>query len=167
MPPGHEINQVFAAVAVPKSACPIRPPAVALGVATKMYTVSDFMDRQFTSLHPDTPLHQAMDVLLDKGLIGATVVDGSGKLVGILSEKDCLKVLLQDAFHLAPDATVAHYMHQPERTIPSDTGIVEAAQIFLENTFRRMAVVDGGKLVGQVTRRDLLRGMRDIILKKK
>ena len=133
----------------------------------KMYTVSDFMDRQFTSLRPDSPLHSAIDILLDKGLIGAMVVDASGKLVGILSEKDCLKVLLQDAFHAAPDATVAHYMHEPEQTIPSNTGVVEAAQLFLSHTFRRMPVVDDGRLVGQITRRDILRGMRDIILKKK
>lgn len=132
----------------------------------KMYTVSDFMDRQYTTLQPDTPLHRAIDVLLDKGLIGAMVVDENGKLVGVLSEKDCLKILLQDAFHLSPDATVSHYMHQPEQTIPSSTGVVEAAQMFLANTYRRMPVVDRGRLVGQITRRDLLRGMRDIILKK-
>ncbi len=133
----------------------------------KIYTVADFMDRQFSTFRPDTPMHKAIDTLLDKGLIGATVVDDNGRLLGILSEKDCLKILLQDVFDLAPDATVANYMHPAEQTVPSTTGVVEAAQIFLKNTFRRLPVVDGGKLVGQITRRDLLRGLRDILLKKK
>lgn len=121
--------------------------------------VADFMDKSFATVTPETRINEAMNLLLKKKLTAVLVVDDSGDLLGIFSEKDCLKVLLQDGFHGFPDDSVKDYMHPVPMTVESHLDIIRAAQAFLENTFRRLAVVDDGKLVGQITRRDIVRGM--------
>ena len=121
--------------------------------------VEDFMDKCFNTVSPDTRVHDAMDLMLKNQLIGVLVVDSDGELVGAFSEKDCLKVLLQSGFHEMPDDTVANYMHAVPMTVNSRLDIISVAQIFLDNPFRRLAVVEDGKLVGQITRRDIVRGM--------
>ncbi len=121
--------------------------------------VDDFMDKSFNTVKPDTRVHEAMDLMLKKQLIGVLVVDDQRQLVGAFSEKDCLKVLLQSGFHGMPDDTVENYMHAVPMTVDSRLDIIRVAQIFLDNPFRRLAVVEEGKLVGQITRRDIVRGM--------
>ncbi|MBW2401513.1 MAG: CBS domain-containing protein [Deltaproteobacteria bacterium] len=121
--------------------------------------VDDFMDKSFNTVKPETRVHEAMDLMLKKQLIGVLVVDDQRQLVGAFSEKDCLKVLLQSGFHGMPDDTVENYMHTVPMTVDSRLDIIRVAQIFLANPFRRLAVVEEGKLVGQITRRDIVRGM--------
>lgn len=123
--------------------------------------VADMMDKVFTTLKPDMPICEAVDILMKKKMTGAIVVDDKNNLVGILSEKDCLRILLYDTFHDEPNSQVKHLMHTDPITVPSDQDIISTAQLFLNSTFRRLPVVDGGKLVGQITRRDILRGMRE------
>jgi CBS domain-containing protein len=122
--------------------------------------VDDFMDHAFTTVTPATRVQDAMKMMVKKQLIGVLVVDDERKLVGVFSEKDCLKVLLQGGFNQTPDDRVQDYMHPIEMTIDSRMDILRVAQIFLEKPFRRLAVVDEGKLVGQITRRDIVRGMQ-------
>jgi len=122
--------------------------------------VSDFMDKSFATVTPETSMNDAIKVLVKQRLTGVLVVDARGALVGVLSEKDCLHILLRHGFDPFPDDVVASYMHPVRKTIPSSTDIIRAAQIFLEpDTSRRLAVVDEGKLVGQITRRDIIKGM--------
>jgi CBS domain-containing protein len=121
--------------------------------------VSDFMDKSFATVTPGTSMNEAIKLLVKKKLTGVLVVDEKGKLVGVLSEKDSLNILLRHGFDRWPDDVVSSYMHPVPMTISSGTDIIRAAQIFLENTFRRLAVVDDGNLVGQITRRDIIKGM--------
>ena len=121
--------------------------------------VSDFMDKSFATVTPDTSMNEAIKLLVKKNLTGVLVVDQKGDLVGLLSEKDSLKTLLRHGFDRGPDDVVESYMHPVPMTISSHTDIIRAAQIFLDNTFRRLAVVDDGKLVGQITRRDIIKKM--------
>lgn len=126
----------------------------------KIPIVEDFMDKVFVKLKPDMSISEAVEILLKKQMTGATVVNKKGELIGILSEKDCLKILLYDSFHSTPDGLVKDYMQPEVETVESTVDIISVAQKFLKSTFRRLPVVDDGKLVGQITRRDILRGMR-------
>ena len=121
--------------------------------------VSDFMDKSFATVQPDTLMDESIRLLVKKKLTGVLVVDEKKNLVGILSEKDCLKILLRHGFDQSPDDVVASYMHPVPMTIESTVDIIRAAQIFLDNPFRRLAVVDDGELVGQITRRDIVKRM--------
>jgi CBS domain-containing protein len=126
-------------------------------------TVADFMDTKFTKLSPDTELKSALTTLLKNKLLAALVVEDDNKLVGILSEKDCLKVLVHKAYDQRPWGLVKDYMHEVPEAIPSTMPVPVAVELITEHRSRRFPVVDDGKLVGQITRRDLLLGMHSKI----
>ncbi|MBN2429408.1 MAG: CBS domain-containing protein [Deltaproteobacteria bacterium] len=131
--------------------------------------VADYMDKNFMTFSPDLSINKAMNILVKKRLIAALVVDEQGLPQGLLAENDCLKVLLNQTYYNSqePEDMVKNYMQKVPDSIPSTMTILEAADIFLKNRFRRLPVIDSGKLVGQITRRDLLRAMhKELFLKK-
>jgi CBS domain-containing protein len=130
-----------------------------LNAMSQLPIVYDFMDKSFATVHPDTPMQKAIKLLIKKKLTGVLVVDAEKQLLGVLSETDCLKILLRHGFDRLPDDVVESYMHAVPRTVESTLDIIRAAQIFVENPFRRLALVDAGELVGQITRRDIVKGM--------
>lgn len=126
----------------------------------KIPIVDDFMDKVFPKLTPDMSIHEAVHFLIKKKMTGAVVVNEKGDLIGILSEKDCLKIILYDSFHSTPAGLVKDYMQSKVEFVESTMDIVAVAQKFLKSHFRRFPVVDNGKLVGQITRRDILKGVK-------
>jgi CBS domain-containing protein len=93
------------------------------------------------------------------------VVNDHGSLVGVISEKDCLKVMLAAAYHNRPMNTgiVKDYMSTKVTTISDDKDVLDVANEFLKTNFRRYPVVNAdGKLVGQVSRRDILRAAQHL-----
>ena len=129
--------------------------------------VRDCMDTSFVKLHPTMNVYHAIETLLNNRITGAAVVDDGGNLVGILSERDCLKTLLHGAYNNMPLAQVADYMTTEVETIPPTWDVVAAADFFHKHIYRRLLVVEDGKLVGQITRRDLLRAIQDIMKKQR
>ncbi len=123
----------------------------------KFPTVRRFMDSTQNTLRPGQTIREAVRFLLDEGMTSAPVLDDAGQLVGILSEKECLKLLTQGEEVQA--ATVADLMVREVVTVPPEMDIYFAAGIFLRNAFRRLPVIENGRLVGQLTRRDTLRAI--------
>ena len=122
--------------------------------------VREYMDTTVPTLSPTTLVLDAVDYLLEHGVTGAPVVDEDGKVVGILTEKDCLKVVAR-----APDPDnvqehVADFMTKEVKSIPPDMDVYFAAGLFLKESFRRFPVVENGRLVGAITRYDMLRAIR-------
>lgn len=126
----------------------------------KLNTVREVMARRLVTLKPDQPIRDAIDILLRSRISGAPVVDNLGKLVGMLSEKDCLRVFVNDAFHKRDPDHVDDYMSTTLTTIEPDADMFAAASMFLKHSFRRMPVVEEGRLVGLITRRDVLDATR-------
>ncbi|MEC7767908.1 MAG: CBS domain-containing protein [Acidobacteriota bacterium] len=128
-------------------------------------SVADIMTKKVVVLSPDTDIYAAVRTLLKKKVSGAPVVDKDQTLVGILSEKDCLKVISATAFDGTPTGTVADYMTQTVNSVGPSASIYDVVDRFLQNHFRRLPVVDSdGRLLGQVSRRDVLaviESMRD------
>ncbi len=125
--------------------------------------VRDYMDKKFTTLHPDTDIHDAIQILLDQRITGAPVVDKKENLVGILSEKDCLRTIAHGAYSEVPvGGKVEDYMTKKVDTIHPDLDIFTVADRFLNCSYRRLLVVEDKKLVGQITRRDLLRAIQKV-----
>lgn len=119
--------------------------------------VREVMATGLVTLKPDTPIFTAITLLLKNRISGAPVVDDQGALVGILSEKDCLRVFANEAFFSQnAGGPVSEYMSRTIQTMDPDDDVFKAADIFLKNSFRRMPVVDDGRLVGLVSRRDVL-----------
>jgi CBS domain-containing protein len=129
----------------------------------KVPNVRDFMNTQAVTLRPDMRMSQAITLLLKHKITGATVVDEEGKLLGVLSEKDCLRIFANGAYNLLPGGVVAQYMCREVKTISIDADLFTAADIFIKSSFRRLPVIDEqGKFLGQVSRRDVLKGSREI-----
>jgi CBS domain-containing protein len=108
-------------------------------------------------LSPNTPILDAVDFLLEHHVTGAPVVDETGHILGMLSERDCLKLLAKGVDGEAPQGSVSDFMTTELVTISPDMNVYFVAGLFLTLTVRRLPVVDDGKLVGAITRFDILR----------
>lgn len=121
-------------------------------------TVREFMDKYLDTLSPDTDIMEAVDFLLEKRVTGALVTSSKGELVGILTEFDCLKLLtLGGPDFDAPKGAVKDFMTTDVQTIPPGMDIYYAAGLFMNAKFRRLPVVENGRIVGAITRFDILR----------
>jgi len=108
---------------------------------------------------------QVVETLLRNRITGAPVLDESGKILGMIDDKDCLKVIFDSAYYDQPkdSNTVAHFMSGTLRTISDQSDIYDIANIFLTSIYKRLLVVDeDNKLVGQISRRDILRAIHDV-----
>ena len=119
--------------------------------------VRDHMDTHVYTVHPETEIMDAVGLLLEHRVTGAPVVDQDGHLVGMLTEKDCLKLIATGANADRPRGTVADFMSTGVTTISPDTDVYYAAGLFLQQEYRRFAVIEAGRLVGAITRFDILR----------
>ena len=122
----------------------------------------DFMAKSVQTMRPDMNIFDAIAILLNRHFSGAPVVDEQGHLVGILSEKDCLRVFVNGAIHQTAGGVVADFMSKSAVTIEPDDDIFTVADVFLKHSFRRLPVIENGVLVGQVSRRDVLNASRKL-----
>lgn len=122
--------------------------------------VRDFMAASLVTFSPDTEILAAIAELVDKRISGAPVVDNRGNLVGLLSEQDCLKVALEAGYYQSYGGPVSQYMSKDVVTVDADTSVLDLAQRFINEPYRRFPVMDGNQLVGQISRRDVLRALK-------
>ena len=128
----------------------------------KSGVVKDYMARTLVTFKPDTSVLDAVHVLVKNRIAGAPVVDDEGNLIGMLSELDCMKVALQAGYHSAYGGPVRDYMSEGVQTVNIDMSIVDLAQVFIDTKYRRFPVTDNNRLVGQISRRDVLRALEVI-----
>jgi len=125
----------------------------------KYESVTAYMATDLITFHPDQSIKDAMNILLDNKISGAPVLNDRRELVGILSEKDCLRVIIETSYHNQPLilGKVSEYMSRNVRSVSDDKDVLDIANEFLNTNFRRFPVVDSrGRLVGQISRRDIL-----------
>lgn len=119
---------------------------------------SDFMVTRLTTLRPEMDIHEAIKLLLRKKISGAPVIGPDYQYLGVFSERCCMQVLLDAAYEQLPSTHVGAFMDTSAMTIEPDTQLLSIAQVFLLTNYRRLPVVsDDGTLMGQVSRRDVLR----------
>jgi CBS domain-containing protein len=131
-------------------------------------SVTRFMAKNLVTFKEDTPLRKAIDTLLKKKISGAPVVNDDNELIGMLSEVDCLKILVEHAYNREPDraGTVGELMSRNLHTIEPHKTIFDAAYLFVNNGFKRLPVVRNGVLVGQISRVDILRAIQQLEVDK-
>ena len=124
--------------------------------------VKDYMSAQLVKFTPGMDVLDAMHSLVQHRIAGAPVVDDHGHLVGMLSEFDCLKVVLTAGYHGDPGGPVADLMVADVKTVDAGMSIVDMAELFLESGIRRYPVLKDNRLVGQISRRDVLRALVEL-----
>ena len=127
----------------------------------KSIKVRDYMTRHLVTFRSDTDLFTAINRLLEHRISGAPVVDSQGHLIGLLSEGDCLRGILSGAYYEAIGGTVSGYMVTDVETISPEVDIIEVSQRFLRGRLGRIPVIEDGRLVGQISRSDVLRAVKE------
>ena len=123
------------------------------------YSIKEFMAKELITFQLDTPIEAAMESFLTNKISGAPVLDKQGKLVGVLSEKDCMRTLFEATYYNNLGGFVNEYMSTDLKTINIHDTLSNVADQFIRSRFRRFPVVEGEKLVGQISRRDVLRAI--------
>lgn len=118
--------------------------------------VKDFMQKDFVRLSPDDNMFHAVQVLVHKEIPAAVVMDERDNLVGVLSETDCVRVVLDASYNERPPGMVSEYMTSNVDTIDVDANLLDTAEVFRSKTYRLYPVMDHDRVVGVITRRRLL-----------
>ena len=124
---------------------------------------SDIMVTKLVKLSPEQDVFQAIALLVKNRISGAPVVDTTGKLMGMFTEKNCLEVLTAATYDSLPSSAVGSFMIQDPICIDERTQLHSIAHMFTHQPLRRLPVVRDGKLVGQVSRRDVIRHAAKLI----
>ncbi len=146
----------------------------------KVATVREMMTRKVINLSPDMAVVEAAAVLIKNGISGAPVVDDEGRLLGLVSEFDCLRAVAvsdyemdsHDAIESVGDLmsreplirSVGDLMSREPLTVPPDMDLFTLAHEFVSRRVRRFPVVENGRVIGQVSRRDALKAA--LVLRK-
>lgn len=121
--------------------------------------IKDHMDRRPILLTADMSLAIAVEKLLESNKSGAPVVDSVGKLVGFLSQQDCLSVMLKSSYHCDMTSTVADCMKSPVLTVAPDDSILELAEQMLGAKPKIYPVLNDGRVIGTINRTNVLKAM--------
>jgi CBS domain-containing protein len=116
----------------------------------------DIMVTKLITLSPDVDLREAARLLLKNRISGAPVVNAEGELIGVFSEMDMMNALVDAVYEVLPSSEVRNYMSTELFTVGEDLDLLSIAQIFRSKGYRRLPVVSGRKLVGQISRRDVM-----------
>jgi CBS domain-containing protein len=123
--------------------------------------VADYMTRKLITFTPDQPMFEIVQTLLKHKISGAPVIDANGQLCGVISEGDCLKEVVKGKYNNMPNLAgkASDHMTTNVISITPDLNIFDAANMFLTKRIRRFPVVDAGKLVGQISQKDIMRAV--------
>ncbi|HKK12558.1 MAG TPA: CBS domain-containing protein [Flavobacteriaceae bacterium] len=122
-------------------------------------TVRDYMSTKLITFKPDQRIEQVIDTLIKYRISGAPVVNDKNELIGVISEGDCIKHISESRYYNMPmeNKTIADHMVKNVETIDGNMNIFDAANKFLEAKRRRFPIVENGKLVGQISQKDILK----------
>lgn len=127
-------------------------------------TVSRCMQPVRVRLHPDDDLLDAIDLLVEYAVAAVAVVDEGDHLLGVITEKDCLRAVASAAYdNVKGTGRVGDYMSSVPRALTPDTDMLQAIDIFLAGNFPLLPVVSDGRLIGRVRRLDLLMAVQDLL----
>ena len=123
------------------------------------FKVSDFMTTKLITFRPEQSVEDVIDSLINNKISGGPVVNDKNELVGIISEGDCIKHISESRYYNMPleDDKIENRMVKNVETIDGNMNIFDAANKFLKDKRRRFPIVEDGKLVGQISQKDILK----------
>jgi CBS-domain-containing membrane protein len=126
----------------------------------KSINVADCMNRHPLTFRPDTDLLLAIEQLLSHRLAAAPVVDEHAQVVGVLSAGDCLRAILAATYHDTVGGSVCNYMSCDVETVRAHADLSQVAERFLHGARHSLPVVEDGRLLGVISRHDVLKGLQ-------
>jgi CBS domain-containing protein len=119
-----------------------------------MLRAKDIMTKDLITVREDTSIYEAIEIFVKHGISGMPVVESDMTLVGILSEKDAIKLIHET--QEGENRTVSDFMTQPPIGFDLDEGLLDVCDFLMKNIFRRVPITSKGKLVGVISIRDAL-----------
>jgi len=128
------------------------------------FRVSDFMTRDLITFKPDQMVEEVIQSLIKNRISGGPVVNDNNELIGVISEGDCLKDISDSQYYNMPmeQHKVENRMIKNVETIDGNMNVFDAAKRFLESKIRRFPIVENGKLVGQISQKDILKAALEL-----
>ena len=111
-------------------------------------SVRHYMSNRLATLHENQDIREVVTIFTERNLFGGAVVDNLGNLVGILSVTDCIDAALRAGYHSGW-----------RRTVDAEDNILDVAKMFMDDHYRRYPVLDDNRVVGVVTRLDVLKAL--------
>ena len=121
--------------------------------------VRDYMTTRLITFRPEQSVEEVIYGLIKNRISGAPVVNERNELIGMISEGDCIKQISDSRYHNLPmkHSTIEQCMVKNVDTIDADLNVFDAANQFLNAKRRRVPIVENGKLVGQISQKDVLK----------
>ena len=126
--------------------------------------VSDYMSRDLITFRPNQSVEDVINTLIKHRISGGPVVNDKNELVGIISEGDCIKQISESRYYNMPmeQNSIEKHMAKNVETIDGNLDVFDAANKFLKSKRRRFPIVENGKLVGQISQKDILKAAMEL-----
>jgi len=123
------------------------------------FKVSDFMTKDLITFKPNQSVEDVVNVLIKHRISGGPVVNEKNELIGVISEGDCIKQISDSRYYNMPveNNSIEKHMATNVETIDGNLNVFDSAKQFLESKRRRFPIVQDGKLVGQISQKDILK----------
>jgi CBS domain-containing protein len=125
-----------------------------------MLAAKDIMTRQVICIRKDTPILEAIKLMVQNNITGVPVVEDDMTLVGMLSEQDVLRLF--HTYEDERDRTVNDFMTQPVVHFEEDEPLLDVCYCLRDNSIRRVPVTSNGKVVGVISRSDILKRILEL-----
>lgn len=131
-------------------------------MALRTITAKDFMTTEIVTLTPRMDVLDAMRMLADHRISGAPVVDTQGNVVGMLTERDCLRTVVVASYHgERSHGPVKEFMSRDVHSVNADTSLLDLADLFVKIQYRSYPVLKDNRLLGVISRQDVIRAILD------
>jgi CBS domain-containing protein len=121
--------------------------------------VRDYMTTDLVTVPPQTDITHVVQMLIANDISGVLVVDDSEGLVGILTERDCIATASSAGYYDELGGPASNFMTAPAETVSPDENLMDIAIRMTDSPYRRFPVIEDGKLIGLISRRDVLRAL--------
>lgn len=120
-------------------------------------TARDIMTRKVISVSPDQDLFEVIGLFVKNKISGAPVVDRNGCYLGVFSERSSISLLMDAVERGTPTNRIEGFIDKDAATLTPSTGFLTIAQMFMSTHYRRMPVLENGRVIGLISRRDVLK----------
>ena len=126
-----------------------------------MLVAKDIMTAYVICIHKDTPVYEAIDLMVTNSITGIPVIEDDSTLVGILSEQDVLRLF--DTYGQEKKKTVSDFMTQPAIHFELDESVFDICSCMIQNSIRRVPITSENKVVGVISRSDVLKQILSLL----
>ncbi len=119
-----------------------------------MANAKSIMTTRVITVKDHTPIREAIEILVDKKISGLPVVNDENKLVGLISEKDLLRLVFTGEVDLG---IVADFMTREVVALDEETDLLDVCEYLIDMNYKRIPILKDNRLVGIISRRDMIR----------